>query len=69
MATLDEVKKLKASWEHQKNNKLKEARICDAYIHAFGSVIQLIEQEEKAKAKKSEKGFNKPAHSESPSTE
>ena len=43
--TLDEVKKLKAAWENQKNNQLKEARICDAYIHAFDSVIQLLEQE------------------------
>lgn len=64
--TLDEVKKLKASWEHQKQNQLKEARICDAYIHAFDSVIQLLEQE-KAKLEKSEKGFNKPVHSESSS--
>jgi len=53
--TLDEVKKLKASWENQKNHKLKEARICDAYIHAFDSVIQLMEQEE-AKPEKSKKG-------------
>lgn len=53
--TLDEVKKLKASWEHQKQNQLKEARICDAYIHAFGSVIQLLEQEA-TKSEKPKKG-------------
>ena len=49
--TVDEVKKLKAAWENQKQNKLKDARICDAYIHAFDSVIQLMQQEE-AKPKK-----------------
>lgn len=52
--TIDEVKKLKDAWEHQKSHKLKEARICDAYIHAFDSVIQLLEQE-KAKPEKSKK--------------
>lgn len=57
--TLDEVKKLKASWENQKNHKLKEARICDAYIHAFGSVIQLLEQE-KAKPEKPPKKTEPP---------
>jgi len=52
--TLEEIKKLKAAWEHQKQNKLKDARICDAYIHAFDSVIQLLEQE-KAKPEKPKK--------------
>ena len=51
---LKEVKKLKDSWEYQKKEHLKDERICDAYIHAFDSVIQLLEQE-KAKSKKSEK--------------
>jgi len=49
--TLEEIKKLLASWEHQKNNKLTEARVCDAYIHAFNSVIELLE---KNKPKKKE---------------
>lgn len=50
--TLEEVKKLMASWQNQKDNKLKEARICDAYIHAFDSVIQLLEQEKPTEKKK-----------------
>ena len=43
--TLEEVQKLKSSWEYQKENHLKDSRICDAYIHAFDSVIQLLQQE------------------------
>ena len=62
---IKEVQKLKDSWEYQKENHLKDPRICDAYIHAFDSVIQLLQQET-AKSKKSEKGFNKLVHSESP---
>lgn len=50
---LKEYEKLKASWENQKNSKLKDARICDAYIHAFDSAIQLLKQEmDKPKKKK-----------------
>jgi len=35
--TLAELKKLVDVWEKQKENQLKDARICDAYIHAFKS--------------------------------
>ena len=52
--TLKEVQKLKSSWEYQKENHLKDPQICDAYIHAFDSVIQLLEQET-AKSKKEQK--------------
>ena len=51
---LKEVKKLKDSWGYQKKEHLKDERICDAYIHAFDSVIQLLEQSI-AKSKKSKK--------------
>jgi len=51
---LKEVKKLKDSWEYQKKEHLKDERICDAYIHAFDSVIELLEQSI-AKSKKSKK--------------
>jgi len=51
---LKEVKKLKDSWEYQKKEHLKDERICDAYIHAFDSVIQLLEQSI-TKSKKSKK--------------
>ena len=52
--TLKEIQKLKASWERQKQNKLKDGKICDAYIHAFDSVLQLLDQESKKAKKKTD---------------
>lgn len=42
---LAELKKIKEAWEKQKNEKLKDARICDAWIDATSAAIQLIEKE------------------------
>ena len=55
---LKEYEKLIASWENQKNNNLKDARICDAYIKAFTASKQLLEQ-----------GMAKPKTKKTPSTE
>ena len=49
-----EIQKLKNSWENQKLNHLKPDRICDAYIHAFDSVLQLLDQETRKIKKKSD---------------
>jgi len=54
--TLAELKKLVDVWEKQKENQLKDARICDAYIHAFKSAIQLVEQGEKKTTKSKDTG-------------
>lgn len=48
-SAVTELKKIKESWEKQKNEKLKDARICDAYINATSAAIQLIEQKKKGK--------------------
>ena len=52
MGAKEELEKIKKSWEHQKQNELSEARICDAYIKATNAAIQLIEQDEAKASKK-----------------
>ena len=42
MTAIDELKKALDSWQKQKDNKLTDARICDAYIKAFTAAIELV---------------------------
>lgn len=53
---LDELKKLVDVWQKQKDNELKDARICDAYIKAFSAAIQLVEQGQKKTTKSKPEG-------------
>lgn len=39
---LEELTRAKNSWEKQKNEKLKDARICDAHIESLAAAIQLL---------------------------
>ena len=48
-SAIDELKKTKEAWEKQKNNKLVDARIADAYINATQAAIELIEEEKPKK--------------------
>lgn len=52
MGAKEELEKIKKSWEHQKQNNLSEARVCEAYIKATSAAIQLIEQDETKLEKK-----------------
>lgn len=51
MTAIEELKKAKTAWEKQKDNKLTDARICDASITALQAAIEIIEHEKKKNEK------------------
>lgn len=52
MGALEDLIKARDGWIHQKDNKLTEARICDASITALNGAIELVEAEAKKTPKK-----------------
>ena len=46
MGAKEELIKAREAWQHQKDNRLSEARICDAKIEVFDAAIEMIEKDE-----------------------
>ena len=49
MTAIEELKKAKAGWEKQKENKLTDARIADAHIESLQAAIELVEHDKEKK--------------------
>lgn len=55
MGALEDLKKARDGWQHQKDNNLTEARICDASIRAFNGAIELVEADKELNKTKEKK--------------